>query len=360
MTEFSSIPAVDVSALAGIDAAARARVADQLGRVAREVGFVYVTGHGIPQPLIDDLIAATKGFFAQPLECKMAVYIGHSSNHRGYVPEGEEVFYTGSKDKKEAYDLSLDLPADDPDYRAGNPLLGPNQWPDLPGFRDSVSAYYDAAFMLGRRLLGGFAQALGEAPDFFDGFVTKPPSQLRLIHYPFDATATDAMGIGAHTDYECFTLLYSTSPGLEVLNSAGEWIDAPPVPGAFIVNIGDLLELWTNGTFLATSHRVRRVKEERYSFPLFFAVDYHTRVAPMARFVKPGQATRPALIAGEHLFAQTAQSFTYLKARVARGEVALPKDSQSLASFQQARVANKASRNARQASALPTGGVFRS
>lgn len=132
------------------------------------------------------------------------------------------------------------------------------------------------------------------------------------------------MGIGAHTDYECFALLHSPSPGLEVLNGAGEWIDAPPVPGAFIVNIGDLLELWTNGTFVATSHRVRRVKEERYSFPLFFAVDYHTMVAPMARFVKPGQATRPPLIAGEHLFAQTAQSFTYLKGAhgARRGELA--------------------------------------
>lgn len=342
MTGFSSIPSVDVSALAGSDAASRARVADELGRVAREIGFVYVTGHGIPQPLIDGLLAATKRFFAEPMERKMAVYIGRSSNHRGYVPEGEEGFYAGSKDKKEAYDLSIDLPADDPDYLAGNPLLGPNQWPDLPGFRDSVSAYYEAAFALGRRLLSGFAQALGETPDFFEGFVTKPPSQLRLIHYPFDANAADAMGIGAHTDYECFTLLHSTSPGLEVLNGAGEWIDAPPVPGAFIVNIGDLLELWTNGTFVATSHRVRKVKEERYSFPLFFAVDYHTLVAPMARFVKPGQATRPPLIAGEHLFAQTAQSFTYLKERMARGEVSLPDGAQALASFgQQARFARK-------------------
>lgn len=151
------------------------------------------------------------------------------------------------------------------------------------------------------------------------------------------------MGIGAHTDYECFALLHSPSPGLEVLNGAGEWIDAPPVPGAFIVNIGDLLELWTNGTFVATSHRVRRVKEERYSFPLFFAVDYYTMVAPMARFVKPGQATRPPLIAGEHLFAQTAQSFTYLKERMARGEVSLPDGAQALASFgQQARFVSKA------------------
>ena len=88
-----------------------------------------------------------------------------------------------------------------------------------------------------------------------------------------------AHGIGAHTDYECFTLLHATAPGLEVLNGAGEWIEAPPLPGAFIVNIGDMLELLTNGEFLATTHRVRKVREERYSFPLFFNVDYATRIA---------------------------------------------------------------------------------
>ena len=93
--------------------------------------------------------------------------------------------------------------------------------------------------------------------------------------------AGEAMGIGSHTDYECLTLLYSTAPGLEVLNSAGVWVDAPPLPGALVVNIGDMMEIWTNGEFVATSHRVRPVKQERFSFPLFFAVDYDTEVKPL-------------------------------------------------------------------------------
>ncbi len=341
MSGFSTIPRVDVSGLAG-DGAARRRVADALGRTAREVGFVYVTGHGIPQSLIDGLLAVSRRFFAQPHDVKMAAYIGKSRNHRGYVPEGEEVFAAGSKDKKEAFDLAIDLPADDPDYRAGNPLLGPNQWPDLPGFREAVSAYYAAAFALGRRLLGGFAESLGEPADYFDAVLTKPPSQLRRIHYTYESSAVDAVGIGAHTDYECFTLLHATSPGLEVLNGSGDWIDAPPLPGAFIVNIGDMLELWTNGEFVATSHRVRRVREERNSVPLFFAVDYPTRVEPMPRFVTPTRPARAGLIAGEHLFAQTAQSFTYLKERVARGEIALPGGALALSSFgQQAKQGGK-------------------
>ena len=265
----------------------------------------------------------------------MKVYIGNSRNHRGYVPEGEEVFSAGSKDRKEAYDLSRDLSDDDPDYLGGNPLLGPNQWPALDGFSTSVTAYYDAAFAAGRALMRGFAMALGEPADFFEPYLRKPPSQLRLIHYPFNPDAEGVMGIGSHTDYECVTLLRSTAPGLEVLNSAGQWIDAPPVAGALIVNIGDMMEIWTNGEFVATSHRVRPVKEERYSFPLFFAVDYNTEVAPLARFVTPERPALESLVAGEHLFAQTAQSFRYQKQRLERGEIRLPEKSVGLSSFGQ-------------------------
>lgn len=118
-----------------------------------------------------------------------------------------------------------------------------------------------------------------------------------------------------------------------MLNGAGEWIDVPVIEDAFVVNIGDMFETWTNGEFIATTHRVRKVTEERYSFPLFYNVDYDTVVEPLPRFVRPGDHVLPALHAGEHLFAQTAQSFTYLKERMARGEVTLPEGSLALSSF---------------------------
>ncbi len=119
------------------------------------------------------------------------------------------------------------------------------------------------------------------------------------------------------------------------MNGAGEWIDAPPVPGAYVVNIGDMMEIWTNGEFPATSHRVRKVPAERYSFPLFFAADYDTVVAPLPRYVVGDTPQRPSLKAGEHLFAQTMQSFAYLKERRARGEIVLPDGSAPLSSFGQ-------------------------
>lgn len=330
---FASIPTIDVAALRSGDATARRAVVDELGSAAREVGFAQLVGHGIEPHLFDAMLTATKTFFALPHDEKMKVYIGNSTNHRGYVPAGEEVFAGATPDHKEAYDLSIDLPADDPDYLAGNPLLGPNQWPALDGFAEPVDAYYQATFSLGRILLRAFAEALGEDADLFDRHVTTPPSQLRLIHYPHDRSAADRPGIGAHTDYEVFTLLRPTAPGLEVLNGDGEWIDVPFRDDALILNIGDLLEIWTNGRFVATAHRVRKVAQERYSFPLFFNVDYNTRVAPLPQFVDGDEPRYDGVIAGEHLFAQTAQSFTYLRNRVEDGVIALPDGARPLYSL---------------------------
>ena len=310
--DFQSIPIVDIAGLGSADLVARRRVAQEIGRAAREVGFLHVTGHGVPEALSTGVREAAARFFAQPAPQKMAAYIGRSLNHSGYVPEGEEVFASGKIDKKEAFDVNLDAPE-----AAGEaPMLGANLWPELDGFRPAVSAYYAAIAQLARRLFRGFALALDLPEEHFDPHLTHPPSQLRLVHYPYDPAALDQEGIGAHTDYEFFTVLQSTAPGLEVKNGAGEWIDVPPVPGGFVVNIGDMLEVWTNGEFRATAHRVRKVAEERYSFPFFATCDYWTVVEPAAQFVSRERPARfERLVSGEHLWAQTVKTFRYLAPR---------------------------------------------
>ena len=342
-TVFTRIPVVDIAVLFSNDAEGKRKVAAEMADAASNVGFLYVTGHGIPPEMIESLEARAAEFFADPLERKMELYIGKSRAHRGYVPTGEEGFYDGTDpskiDKKEAFDLSIELPDDDPDHVRGYRMLGPNQWPPArPEMQRDVYAYYECATALGHTIFRGFALALGLDENYFESLLTKPPSQLRLVHYPADPARAPIeekraeWGIIAHTDYECFTILHVTAPGLEVLNAEGCWIDAPPVEGAFVINIGDMLEAMTNGRFIATPHRVRNVPGERYSFPLFCAVDYDTVIEPLPHCVD-GEARYPAYVAGDHLVTQTMRTFGYLKKLVAEGSLALPENENHATAF---------------------------
>lgn len=334
-TAFKQLPLVDISQLYAADPALRQQTAATLGQAARDAGFLYISGHNVSPYLIESLVARTQAYFGQPLDAKMRDYIGRSDNHSGYVPEGEEQFYSAKPDLKEAYDVGFDCVEvlQHPEKR--RPMLGPNRWTDFPGFREDVKAYYEAVFDLSLVLFRGFALALGLPEDSFTRNITTPPSQLRLVHYPYNPdVATDRPGIGAHTDYECFTILLPTADGLEVMNGAGEWIDAPVIPGTFVINIGDMLEVLSNGNFVATMHRVRKVTQERYSFPLFCACDYDTVIAPLPALIPPGSTSKyTPVVCGEHLYAQTMQTFAYLKQGLADGTLALPEGAKGLSSF---------------------------
>ena len=176
-------------------------------------------------------------------------------------------------DLKEAFNVGLNLAPDDPELMAGKPFRSLNAWPDLPGFRETLLAYYDACAALGARLHRAFASDLGVKPDFFADKFDRPMATLRLLHYPAPSRGSDPeTGAGEHTDYGNLTLLATDDVGgLEVRTRAGQWIEAPVVPGAFIVNIGDCLMRWTNDVYVSTPHRVvNRSAKERYSIAFFY------------------------------------------------------------------------------------------
>lgn len=291
--------------------------ADAIGQAARSVGFFRICDHGIDPELIEATYAAAADFFALPDEAKRHYYIGKSSNHRGYVPFTEKGDYPDEVNRSyEAFDMGLDLPCFDPDYLAGNRLLGPNVWPELAGFREPVAEYYKKISALGRLMCGALEIHLGLPAGAMSGLMKKPISQLRLLHYVRQASTKDhtSVNMGAHTDYECLTLLHTRNSGLQVMTQDGRWIDVPADPTVLTVNIGDMLEVWSNGAFRSTPHRVLNLSPERYSLPYFVAADYDTLIEPFAQLVPEGEVPKyTPFRAGEHLERMLVRDFPYLR-----------------------------------------------
>ena len=206
---------------------------------------------------------------------------------------------------KEAFNVGLDLAPDDPELVAGKPFRSLNAWPDLPGFRETALAYYDACAALGARLHRAFARDLGLEPDFFADKFDRPMATLRFLHYPAPSRGADPQtGAGEHTDYGNLTLLATDDVGgLEVRTRAGQWIEAPVVPGAFIVNIGDCLMRWTNDVYVSTPHRVvNRTAKERYSIAFFYDPNPDAIVETIPSCLKQGERARyPAVLAADYL-----------------------------------------------------------
>lgn len=324
LLEEATLPVIDLEGLFSGD---KDSVAQALGEAARTSGFFYITGHRIPQSLIDAVFAASEQFHRMPRSYKMKYWCGFTTHHRGYVPF-EEVGsdFPEKINYHEAWDMSYEAPDDHPDYLAGWRMTGPNIWPDLPGWQDTVSSYYNAVFELGLKILDALALALGVDSQTLKQHITYPTSQLRMLRYlENNEPATEsAVGIGSHSDFEAFTILLQGGPGLQVMNVDDYWVEAPPIPGTFIVNIGDIFEAWSGGQYKATQHRVVNTGKERFSFPLFFGLDYHSVVEPLERFKNEASVSRyPAMVAGEHLMRMSVNGFRYMHDGVTKGEIAL-------------------------------------
>ena len=245
-------------------------VAD-LGKACRETGFFLISGHGIPDDLIKGTFAAADRFFDLPEAEKAPLDIRVQGNNRGWTAHGSENLddsKPGQIDRKEAYNIGLELAPDDP--RMGDAFRGPNMWPDLPGFRDTTLAYFNAVHHLGVDLHRAIALDLGLDEHYFAPFLDQPLATLRMLRYPGGDPSKGGIGAGAHTDYGSITVLMSDGePGLQLQPRGKDWIDVPNVPGAFIINIADCLMRWTNDIYVSTPHRVLIPKNPRRSLAFF-------------------------------------------------------------------------------------------
>ena len=243
-----------------------------LGRACRETGFFLLTGHGVGLALRDQVLSEADRFFDLPTSDKEKLSILRNPHNRGWAARGTESLdeTSGQVDRKEAFNIGLDLEPDDPRVLAGEPFRGVNVWPDLPGFRATMLRYFEAAWRLGVALHRPIARDLGLAEDHFDRHFDAPLATLRLLRYPPGTGAAGEIGAGAHTDYGSLTLLLTDGePGLEVRPRGGDWTAVPHVPGAFVVNIGDCLMRWTNDIYVSTPHRVRPPRHRRRSVAFF-------------------------------------------------------------------------------------------
>jgi len=244
----------------------------ELGKACRETGFFLLADHGIPQALIDDTFSAADTLFALPEAVKAEFSIYKSPHNRGWTGEGSENLDDSSDqvDRKEAFNVGLDLAADDPRVLAGEPFRGVNVWPDLPGFRETVMDYSDRVLALGVDLHRAIALDLGLEEHYFAPHFSAPLSTLRMLTYPPGTGAEGEIGAGAHTDYGSITLLMTDGEGgLQVQPRGKDWMDVPHVPGAFVINIADCLMRWTNDIYVSTPHRVIPPKRRRRSLAYF-------------------------------------------------------------------------------------------
>ena len=242
---------------------------------AHEMGFFYVRNHGVDALLIQQVQALARRFFDLPEADKRAIQMVHSPHFRGYNQMGNERT-RGQRDWREQVDIGAEREALPRDANAPlwTRLRGPNQWPAaLPELRDVILRYQAEASQLAIRILKIFAAALGQPENVFEQiYVPEPHYLLKIIRYPGrDQTQSD-QGVGAHKDSGFLTvLLQDDQPGLQV-EHAGQWIDALPVPGTFVINVGEVLELASNGYLRANVHRVitPAAGHERLSVPFFF------------------------------------------------------------------------------------------
>jgi isopenicillin N synthase-like dioxygenase len=316
-SEMNQLPVIDIAPLYATDENGWNEIAQQIDAACRDWGFFYIRNHPIDAARICELKARAQSFFALPEAEKLAIDITKSRHHRGYgAIATEQLDPSKPSDLKETFDMGFHMPADHPEVLAGKPLRGPNRHPAIDGWESLFEQHYQDMHALSCTLLRAIATALGIDRDFFDQRFVEPISVFRMIHYPprQTATAPEQQGAGAHTDYGCITLLYQDQAGgLQVQNVHGEWIDAPPIEGTYVVNIGDMMARWSNDRYKSTPHRViSPLGVDRYSMPFFAEPNPDTVISCLPGCQGPGNPPRyPDTTCSAYMLSRFAETYAY-------------------------------------------------
>ena len=292
----SEIPLIDISPLFGSSPAPRQAVAEEMRKAAMNTGFFYITGHQVPTGVTDGTYRACLDFFRQDPEAKREADSSKSSYFNGYKgPKTQRINPNEGVDVRETFSWTYD-PRFDPDVEdvedipaEARRFMRPEDFPweatkHMPHFKENIVAYFRESLRVARALTRAFALSLGLEEDFFAGKVKYPDAAFAFNYYPplpppstSPASPADQTSIGSHTDFQLFTILWQDSRGgLQVLDRSGQWLNAPPREGTFVVNIGDYLQRITNGRYRSTVHRARNLSgRERVSMPFFWGFGLH-------------------------------------------------------------------------------------
>jgi isopenicillin N synthase-like dioxygenase len=313
-------PIVSLSGMYSDRFSDRLRVGEAFRAACMDKGFLYIVDHGIEEDLREAVFTEARRFFALDEARKAEVHYSKSLSKRGWEPLRGQVLEDGAPpDLKEGFYLGNETPADDAHMVRGLFTHAPNQWPSrLPGFRETLETYTARMEALSAVTMRALALALHLPEGHFDGFCRGAISNLKLLHYPPQPPnpLPDEKGCGAHTDFGAITyLLQDDIGGLQVWDQDVGWIDAPPVPGSYVLNLGDLIARWTNDQFRSTLHRViNRSGRERYSVPYFFTGRPDHEVVCLENCLEPGERPKYApTTALEHLRERLTQSYGVAK-----------------------------------------------
>jgi isopenicillin N synthase-like dioxygenase len=322
--ELASVPVIDISGYFTGSAEAKHQIARAIDEACRTIGFVVVSGHGVPDALVEQMRRTLRTFFSLPDNVKRRYGSPSPDIHRGYYAVGSNnVSYTlddhtAQPDFREFFTGNrVEIDPADPYYSSpqGRRIFAPNIWPDsVDGFREVWTDYYKAMEQLATALMRLFALALDLDEHWFDDKIDKHMTNLTVSHYPDqpEPPPPGQLRAGAHTDYGSLTILCTEDKpgGLEVQTAAGEWKKVPIVPGTFIINLGDLMARWTNDRWVSTMHRVvnpprdKAIGSSRLSLTFFHQPNYDAVVECLPSFKGAGPAKYPRITSGEHLLSK--------------------------------------------------------